>query len=190
MEAWRLVRNRQTRRLYEALKRAGVTATRMAEYVARGWPEPRDPPANVGVDVHAPGDSAGLSHPHAADRRSDEHAVVARAGGSPVGHLFVSVDATHRVDPLEQTLDVEGAYVRRVWVAPDWRDAGVASALVARACRVAGGDRTTALVAVDNQPSRGLFEGCGFERRRTHTYARVGPVAFRQTTPVNVPHGT
>ncbi|MEF8819808.1 MAG: GNAT family N-acetyltransferase [Haloferacaceae archaeon] len=186
MEAWRLVRNPHTRRVYEALKRAGVTATRMYEYVAEGTPEARDPPPGVGVAVHDPGDPATLDHAHAAERRPDEYAVVARVDGAPVGHLFASVDATHRIDPLERSLDVDGAYVRRVWVGPSCRGEGVASALLARALRATAADRTTALVAVDNRASRRLFAGTGFVARRAHTYVRLGPVALRRTTPVNV----
>jgi GNAT superfamily N-acetyltransferase len=188
MEAWRLVRNRHTRRLYEALKRAGVTATRMVEYVAEGTPSARDPPAGVEVVVRAPGEAARLDHPHAEERRDDEHAVVARASGAPVGHLFASVDATHRIDPLERDLSVDGAYVRRVWVDPEWRGEGVASALVTRGRLTADAARATALVAVDNRPSRRLFLACGFDERRVHTYARVGPARLRRATPVNVSH--
>jgi GNAT superfamily N-acetyltransferase len=186
MEAWRLFRNRHTRRVYETLKRAGVTATRMYEYVAEGAPDPRDPPPGVAVTVHDPGDPATLDHAHAAERRPDEFAVVARVDGAPVGHLFASVDATHRIDPLERSLAVDGAYVRRVWVDHSRRGEGVASALVARGCRATGAGRTTALVAVDNRPSRRLFAGNGFAARRAHTYVRLGPVALRRTTPVNV----
>jgi GNAT superfamily N-acetyltransferase len=186
MEAWRLVRNDHTRRAYEALKRAGVTATRMYEYVATGAPDGRDPPPGVELVVHDPGDPATVDHAHAAERRPDEYAVVARAGGDPVGHLFASVDATHRIDPLERSLAVDGAYVRRVWVDRPRRGEGVASALVDRARRATGADRTTALVALDNTPSRRLFAGTGFVARRAHTYVRLGPVAFRQTASVNV----
>ena len=186
MQAWRLVRNRHTRRLYEALKRLGVTATRMYEYVAERALGARDPPSGVALVVHDPGDPATLNHPHTAERRPDEYAVVARADDTPVGHLFTSVDATHRIDPLERSLDVDGAYVRRVWVDPSCRGEGVASALLARALRTTAADRTTALVAVDNRPSRRLFAGSGFVARRVHTYVRLGPTALRRTTPANV----
>lgn len=158
----------------------------MYEYVTEGAPGARDPPPGVALAVHDPGDPAALDHPHAAERRPDEHAVVASVDGTPVGHLFTSVDATHRIDPLERSLDVNGAYVRRVWVDPSCRGEGVASALLTRALRATAADRATALVALDNRPSRRLFAGTGFVARRAHTYVRLGPIALRRTTPVNV----
>jgi hypothetical protein len=56
MEPWRLVRTRYTYWGYEALKRVGVTATRMYEYVAEGAPPACEPPPGVAVRVHNPGD--------------------------------------------------------------------------------------------------------------------------------------
>lgn len=197
-ELWRLTRNRYGRAAYDALARAGVTATRLVEYV-RPLADPADPtpaPAaaalpdatpDAGVSVGAvdPGTVVDAGAP-VEELRADEEVVAAREDGATRGYLFCSVDAVHRVHPLEEDLSFDGAYVRRVFVDPDHRRRRVATALVAAACRRAadrGARRATALVAVDNRPSRLLFERTGFEPRRVHTYARVGPLARRSMAP-------
>jgi GNAT superfamily N-acetyltransferase len=186
---WRLTRNRYGRRIYEALGRLGVTATRMYEYVADAGDPPSDRVAATEATLTVRGPDAGdrtggRGHGDYADLAPDEWVVAARLDGAEVGHAFLSVDAERRVAPLERTLAFEGGYLRRLWVDPPARRRGIATALVARAVEragTAGAGRVTALVAADNRPSRWTFEAVGFEPHRRHTYARAGPVSWRRT---------
>jgi GNAT superfamily N-acetyltransferase len=180
---WRLTRNRYGRRVYEALGRVGVTATRMYEYVTGPTEPPSDRAAATGaiLAVHEPGAGTDTAHDDYADLAPDEWVVTACLDGAEVGHLFLSVDAERRIVPLERTLAFDGGYVRRLWVDPPARRRGIATALVARAVEraaAAGAERVTALVAADNRPSRWTFEAVGFEPERRHTYARVGPFSW------------
>lgn len=179
---WRLTRNRYGRAAYDALARVGVTATWMREYVAdlASVPAP-DVPDAFDVGVADPETVAPLDAP--TDELVDgERVVAATADGDPLGYLFCSIDATHEIHPLERRLSFDGAYVRRVFVAPEHRQRGVASALLATACEDArdrGADRATALVALDNEPSKALFTAHGFVGKRDRRYVRVGPVSAR-----------
>lgn len=181
---WRLTRNERARRVYEALKRVGVTGTRMYQYVA----DPRDDAggdaavAGIEFERRAPSE-VGNEYEAFAELRDDETVVCALDGGEIVGYLFVSLDATHRVHPLEQTLTFDGGYVRRVFVRPSHRGRGVATALVSRARTVAadaGAEEIHALVALDNKPSQWVFEANGFEVRSEHVYYRVGGLRRRR----------
>lgn len=177
---WRVTRNRYTRSAYEWLKRRGVTATRMYEYVAAPGDVPTDPA--VDVEVGEPGAARALP---GVEGVSGERSLWVRRDGRAVGRVLVSVDATHRIDPLETTLPVEGAYVRRLYVAPAARDEGLGTDLVAAALDYAeqsGASRATALVAADNTPSRWVFENNGFRPERVHQYVRLGPFRHRRTT--------
>jgi GNAT superfamily N-acetyltransferase len=187
-ELWRLTRNDHARRLYEALKRVGITATRMYEYVAPlDTPIDHDLPADVTVASRAP-DTLGTDEcPALPDHRDDETILVATDGDEVLGYLFVSPAPTIRVHPLETDLSFDGAYVRRVFVHPHARNQGVATALVARARTVAAGwelETMHALVALDNRPSQWLFEANGFERRRVHAYVRLFGYRRRAVTPI------
>lgn len=196
---WRLTRNRYGRALYEALTERGVTATWMSEYVrplgvgdagpdcSRKGPAvdltAGGPGAHVSVTVCEPERVKPLGAP-VGELVDDERVIAAFDGERPLGYLFVSVDATLRVAVLERSMTFDGAYLRRVYVAPDHRQRGIASALLGAACHLAdgaGAERATALVARDNRPSRGLFEKHGFDVRREHRYLRVGPLSLRST---------
>lgn len=174
---WRLTRTEPARRLYETLKRVGITGTRMYQYVAdptdgRGADGDAD---GVRFEVRSPAD-VGDEYDAFAELLPEERVVCAVDGDEIVGYLFVSVDAVHRVRPLEETLRFDGAYVRRVFVRPDYRNRGVATALVSRArdwARGRGATAVHALVALDNAPSRWTFEANGFEPRHEHVYYRV-----------------
>ncbi|NUC74578.1 GNAT family N-acetyltransferase [Haloterrigena sp. SYSU A558-1] len=186
---WRLTRNRYGRAVYDALARRGITATEMIEYVA----DLEDAPAADGgsrrsayaVETCDPSTVAPLEAP-VEELQSDELVVAALEDGRPRGYLFCSVDATHEIHPLERELHFEGAYIRRVFVDPDHRNRGIATALVGETCRLArerGAERATALVALDNGPSRALFERRGFDPRRRRRYVRVGPLSHRSVRP-------
>lgn len=73
-----------------------------------------------------------------------------------------------------------------MFVAPDSRGRGVATALVASACRLAaerGADRATAFAAVDNRPSRRLFERVEFDPERWERYAAEAARMAERYTP-------
>ncbi|AUV83738.1 GNAT family N-acetyltransferase [Salinigranum rubrum] len=178
---WRLTRNDHARRVYDALKRVGVTATRMYEYVAPAAEEvSRNPPDGVTVEAEEPHSLTRVECPALPEHRDDETVLVARegtgSGGEVLGYLFVSPAPTIRVHPLEADLSFDGAYVRRVFVHPHARNRGVATALVARTRTLAhewGLATVHALVALDNRPSQWTFDANGFERRRVHAYLRL-----------------
>lgn len=179
MRLFRLTRNRYGRQVYDRLRDAGLTATWMTEYVREPLPAGDEPPScpNGSVDVVAPGFVDPLDAP-THELLSDEVVLAAVEDGAPRGYLFLSVDATLEIAPVERSMSFDGGYVRRVFVDPEHRERGFASALVAAACveaRERGATRATALVARDNAPSRQLFERRGFDATRRHLYARVGP---------------
>ncbi|MDS0279324.1 GNAT family N-acetyltransferase [Halomicroarcula sp. S1AR25-4] len=179
VELWRLTRNRYGRAVYDRLAAAGVTATLLSEYVAD--PAAVDPSGSesVSVEVCDPARVSELGAP-VGELADGEVVLGAFEGGTPLGYLFCSLDATHDIAPLERRRSFEGAYLRRVFVAPDHRQRGVASALVVGACDWAhgrGATRASALVARDNVPSRALFAAHGFDVVRDHRYVRVGPLS-------------
>jgi GNAT superfamily N-acetyltransferase len=191
LPVWRVTRTPYGRAVYETLERVGITATRMYEYVAP-TDVATDRTADATLGVFAPRDPGldAFTEAYAAfdELRDDEHVVAATVDGEPVGYLFVSADATLHVHPLDEDLSFDGAYVRRVFVDPEYRKRGIATALVARALDLArtelDADRATALVAQDNRPSQWVFEANGFRRRRVHSYARVFGWTRRRTTSV------
>jgi GNAT superfamily N-acetyltransferase len=174
---WRLTRNDHARRVYDALKRLGITATRMDEYVAPSTREAdREPPEGVTIGPEHPDTLNETVCPALPEHRPDETILVAREDDEVLGYLFVSPAPTIHVHPLEADRSFEGAYVRRVLVHPEARNRGVATALVARAQALAaewGLETVHALVALDNRPSQWTFEANGFERRHRHTYLRM-----------------
>jgi GNAT superfamily N-acetyltransferase len=186
-QLWRLTRNRYGRTAYDALARLGLTATVMIEYVAtlEGATFDTDD-GSYSVEVCEPGRVAPLDAP-VDELRPDERVIVALEDGQPRGYCFCSIDTAHEIHPLERTIAFDGAYVRRVFVDPDHRNRGIATAVVAEACRRARElecRRATALVALDNSPSRRLFERHGFEPRLRRRYVRAGPFSHRATREV------
>lgn len=180
VELWRLGRNRYGRAVYERLTAAGVTATWMSEYRRPLDDAPSRTVPDLTVKHCEPAAVGPLGAP-VGELHDDEWVVAAFDGDTPVGYLFCSLDARLDIAPLERSMRFDGAYLRRVYVVPDHRKRGVASALVATACRDArdrGAERATALVARDNVPSRALFESHGFTVGRDHWYVRVGPFSY------------
>ncbi|QSX00189.1 GNAT family N-acetyltransferase [Haloterrigena alkaliphila] len=188
---WGLTRNRYGRAVYDALARVGLTATVMIEYVAALEDATEEHTSVDGGATEYAVESCDPSRVAPLDAPVDELApgelvVAALEDGRPRGYLFCSIDPTHEIHPLERTLAFEGAYIRRVFVAPDHRNRGIATAMVEAACRMAserGAERATALVALDNSPSRALFERRGFEPRRRRRYVRIGPFTHRSVRP-------
>jgi RimJ/RimL family protein N-acetyltransferase len=187
VEYWRLTRTRHTRRVYDALKTLGITATRLYEYEVGvddiDGPQSPALPDDTRIDrvpasqARARGLDIDFSIP--VDLRDDEWVMVASADGRPVARTVVTDASAPYEDALERAVPVAGAYVRKVFVVPDRRGEGVASATLRAALSLARDDlgvkTATALIAADNRPSRRLFEACGFERGAVHEYVRVGP---------------
>mgnify|MGYP002762606707 CR=1 FL=1 len=157
------------------------THTRDDGFVVAGHPKPVRPRrVRLADGPRGYGDS---DVPPLAERREDEELIVATTDGTVRGYLFLTVDATLRVHPLERELSFEGAYVRRVFVHPDYREQGIASATLRAAldrARERGARTATALVAADNRPSQWLFESHEFERVRRRVYGRVGSLSWRR----------
>jgi ribosomal protein S18 acetylase RimI-like enzyme len=185
LHLWRLSRNDYAIAVYEALKRVGITGTRMHEYVAdlddarvEEALEARSLPEGVVAEA-LPGDADAVDatvRADFADPAPEDTVLVAREDGAIVGYLFVS-DRTVHVDALEADYEFPGAYVWRVFVDPAQRQRGIATGLVARACgdaRAAGHGSVHALIALDNRPSQWTFRACGFRPEREYAYYRVG----------------
>jgi ribosomal protein S18 acetylase RimI-like enzyme len=186
---WRLTRNRFGKRLHAALDAAGITVSRLYEYRAPRPPdgETASPPAGVTI---RPAEPAGLPNTVPTAELTDVETVLAAVDDATdelAGYCFVSVGSRVPVPELRTTLSFDGGYVRRLYVAPDHRQRGIATALV-DAARSHAADRdapgTTALVAVDNRPSQWTFESRGFERVARHAYDRVGRLERRRHRPL------
>jgi GNAT superfamily N-acetyltransferase len=185
---WRLTRNRFGKRLHAALDAAGITVSRLYEYRA---PCPPDgdrptPPADVTIRTVEP---ARLPAAASVAELTDSESVLAAVDDAVdelAGYCFVSAGARIPVPELRTTMSFDGGYVRRLYVAPDHRQRGIATALVDAAGRHAA-DRdasgVAALVAVDNRPSQWTFEACGFEPVACHAYDRLGGLERRRRRP-------
>jgi len=173
---WRLTRNGYARGVYDALKAAGVTATRMYEYVASLEALPDRPlPEGVTVERRRGDGVDAAERAEFADPVPTDDVLVAREDGAVVGYLFVSDRPVH-VAALDVDLSFEGAYVWRAFVDPEHRRRGIATGLVARALVLArdrGCDSAHALIAADNRPSQWAFEACGFRRRHVYSYLKL-----------------
>ena len=190
---WRFTRNRYARAVYDALQAVGITATRMYEYQVRvdhhDTAGSRPAPDGVTIEVvsvsevRARGIDLDFSLP--VDLLDGELVVIASADGNPIGRMVINPGPTPYVHPLERPVTVPGAYIRKVFVVPERRGQGVASAAlraaVAHAQDEFEAEHVTALIAADNSPSQWLFESCGFERVRAHEYVRVGPLSRYRT---------
>jgi GNAT superfamily N-acetyltransferase len=199
---WRLTRNDYGRAVFDFLADRGLKIARMYGYTAELDGDPpreatlEDPALEMRV-VTADAVDTG-EHDAFAELLAEERVVAvldtdAAAGGSApgrsfsagptVGYLFVSADDPIFVHPLETEIRFDGAYVRRVFVAPDYRQRGIATALVAESRRVAretfDASEAHALIAPDNRPSQWVFEANGFRRVHEYDYARVAGLTRR-----------
>jgi len=185
MQLHRLVRNPYARTVYDRLQAAGVTMTWLSEY-ARSLDEPLGREADCSSVARSCDPSRVAPIGARVDQLVDGETVIgAFEDGMALGYLFLSVDAVIDIRPLERELAFDDGYIRRVFVAPEHRQRGVAGALLRCACLRAserGASRVTALVARDNVPSRRLFESHGFHGSRDHRYVRIGPWSYYSTT--------
>lgn len=174
---WRLTRNRYARALYDALGAAGVRAAKMDAYVL---PADRTPPERSpeGVSFEVmpaatvdPGES-----PDADDLASDDRVAFARVDDEVAGYVVAS-DRPVPVPEVGRRAVRQGAYLWRLFVAPDHREHGIATALVGRAVAAAREQfdvgEAFALVAIDNYPSKRAFEANGFIAEQRITYYRA-----------------
>lgn len=186
---WRLTRNPYAKRLHETLDSLGLTLSVLRVY-ARPLDAPSEPETDaVRLRYHDPAALAesladSFRDADALDRA--DHVVAAYADGQRVGSVLLTVDQAVYVDALHREFDPEGAYVWRLYVAPDARSRGLGRTLV-RAALWAGAetngpiDRATALVAPDNVPSQAVFEAVGFEPARELRYVRALGREHRRT---------
>jgi GNAT superfamily N-acetyltransferase len=191
---WRLLRNSYTRRAYETLAAAGLTAARMVEYetsIAPGAPEPSDRPDGVSV-VRAPSGSGRLSgfdldFTIPVTCYDGEWVVAATADGDAVGRALVSAGQRPYVEHLDDRIAFDGAYLRRVYVTPTWRNRGIATLLIREALGIArhelDAETAHALIAADNRPSQWAFRANGFRPVRRFDYVAAFGHEWRRTTP-------
>jgi GNAT superfamily N-acetyltransferase len=176
---WKLTRTSVGRQVFDALANAGVVVTRLAQFehtLDRPLP---DPPAPGGVSLRVgPPNAFTLTGRMARSELSGRDRIVAAvADDRVVGVQPVSVSRSFHVKPLERTVDFDGAYFWGLYVAPEWRRQGVATALVARAlsfvAEATPERRVQTLVGIDNAPSKRVLRSTGFERERTRSYYRA-----------------
>lgn len=174
---WRLTRNRYTRVLYDALGRVGVWVAKMDAYVLPG---DRTPPERSLGDVTFEVMPASTVDPSEvttdANLHPEDRVAFARLDEAVVGHVVASVRPVS-VPELGRQAVREGAYLWELFVEPAHRNRGIATALVGQAVADAREQfvvaEAFALVAVDNYPSRWVFETCGFVAEERITYYRV-----------------
>lgn len=174
---WRLTRRPLVRRAFYALADRGVVLSRIEQFEHALDSSLPDRPAPDGVTLHieSPGDRTlpdRMDDPHLTD---GDRLVVAMAD-DPVGIQPVAVDRPVYVPPLDREVAFDGAYFWGLYVGPEWRRDGVATALVARALRVAARadcERVGTLVGSDNAPSKRVLRSVGFERTRVRSYYRL-----------------
>jgi GNAT superfamily N-acetyltransferase len=186
-DLWRATRNQYTRRVYAVLKRNGLTATmlydfeRSLESTRREDEEPDT--RQLSCRVSELSTISSIDPPEMA-LHPEETVIAAWWGGTPSGYAFVSHNLTLYIDPLEKEYSFETGYIRRVFVAPEYRNRGIATKLIQQACTYLSERSATtakALIAFDNLPSLNLFRGCGFEAVGYHQYLRVGPFCRRRS---------
>lgn len=174
---WRLTRNEYGRLLYETLADLGIKVAKLDQY-ARDLsvvPEP-EPPVGVAIDCRRAGELDRSETDAFVEPAPIDRVVTARVDGTLVGYCFLSQNRPVYVEALDSERLFDGAYVWRVFVDPDHRGQGIATALVGRALHEAasrGADRVDALVAVDNLPSKRVFAANGFEPERRVSYYRL-----------------
>ncbi|UPM41960.1 GNAT family N-acetyltransferase [Halocatena salina] len=179
---WRLTRNEYGRAVYEALARRGVKGSLLYVY-ARSLHDGDDSdhtPDGITIDARRKRDlDADISERAFQHLDSTDIVVFARSDGQLLGHVVLSCTRPVYVAAIETTVGEASntAYLWRLHVDPAHRQRGIGTALVAHARREAaradGPTTITALVAIDNVPSRTLFETNGFDRQTLIVYGKA-----------------
>jgi ribosomal protein S18 acetylase RimI-like enzyme len=182
----RLTRHEYSRRLYDQLNNLGIRFAKLDQYV-RDLSTAPDPELldRVDIDCRRAGELDRSEADAFVEPAPTDRVVTGHVEGDLVGYLFLSHNRPVYVEALNSEHLFDGAYVWRVFVDPDSRDRGIATALVGRALREAarrGADRVTALVAVDNVPSKRVFAANGFEPEKRVSYYDLFGFERRQTT--------
>lgn len=191
---WKLTRNPVGRAIYD---RVSGRALRFAALELYRRPAAEADPESSPSRTDGDGSESALeltvretvdddTLPYKADEADEADLfVLARANGEVIGQVFLTRTEPY-VRELETTLSIDGGYVHRLYVDPDYRNRGVGSQLLARAIdavRDRWGRRDLyALIADDNLPSRRLFEGRGFVPESRFRYVRLGPLSRRWHT--------
>jgi ribosomal protein S18 acetylase RimI-like enzyme len=185
---WRLSRNAYGRQIYETLADLGIKVAKLDQYVSDLTTVPdATAPGGVTIDCHRAGELDRSEADAFVEPAPIDRVVTARIGGDLVGYLFLSHNRPVYVEALDSERLFDGAYLWRVFVDPAHRNRGIATALVRRALREAasrGADRATALVAVDNVPSKRLFAANGFEPEKRVSYYHLLGFEHRSTKPL------
>lgn len=170
----RLTRNEYSRRLYDRLYDLGIRVAKLDQYVRDLSTVPESTvPAGVDVDCRRAGDLDRSEAEAFVEPAPIDRVITARIDGELVGYVFVSHNRPVYVEALDSERLFDGAYVWRLFVDPDARGRGIATALVGQALREAaqlGADSADALVAVDNTPSKRVFAANGFEPEKRVSY--------------------
>ncbi len=102
-----------------------------------------------------------------------------RADGETIGYMHYTSGMIY-VPEVRRKMLMDGQYIYRVLTNPEMRRQGVGRNLLKRTLneilKETDGQAkyVYAIIAVDNLPSRKLFEGAGFVPIRTFMYSRVG----------------
>lgn len=182
---WRFTRTSFGRWLFDTLANAGVIFSRLEqfEHTLDGPLSDASIPEEISLRIDAPETftlAGRMERPELSDR---DRIVAAVVDDRIVGVQPVTIDRPFDVGPLEQTIDFDGAYFWGLYVAPEWRRRGVATALVARALSFVAEQtsqtRVQTLVGIDNAPSKNVLTGVGFERKRVRSYYRLFRFQYR-----------
>ncbi|AEH37840.1 GNAT family N-acetyltransferase [Halopiger xanaduensis] len=189
---WKLTRNPVGRAIYDRVSGRGLQFASLELYRR---PAESDEPFAANDDessrleftVHESPAGVDADVPYKPDEASDaDLLVLGRLEGDVVGQVFLNRDETD-VHELEARLSIDGAYVWRLYVDPDYRNRGFGSKLLAGAMDAVrdrwGPVELYALIADDNLPSRRLFEGHGFVPESRFRYVRLGPFSKRWRSP-------
>ncbi|WP_435358560.1 GNAT family N-acetyltransferase [Haloarchaeobius sp. DFWS5] len=189
-----LAQSQYARRVHEFLDASGLKLSLMHLY-RRDIPAEADNlrrdgkthPNGVSFDVFRAADLAPEKYPHSGFEALDptDHVLFARADDEVVGWTFLTHGKPAYVQPVETTLRFRGLYIWNLWVDPEYRQGGIASALINEGLRFGrsalDAERAFAIVSVLNGPSKSVFEGRDFDPVRKAVYCRVADTEWRSS---------
>lgn len=176
---WRLTRTSFGHWVFDTLASAGMMFSRLEQFEhTLGGPLPNPSvPDEISLRVEAPETVTLTGRMDRSELSDRDRIVVAVADECVVGVQPVTVDRPFYVEPLKRAIDFDGAYFWGLYVTPEWRRRGIATALVARALSFVANKTSQThvqtLVGIDNAPSKRVLTGMGFKRKRTRSYYQV-----------------